>query len=30
MDEALDASRMVKAGYSVEQIRREIDGRYGR
>ena len=30
MDEALDASRMVKAGYSVEQIRREIDRRYGR
>jgi hypothetical protein len=30
MDEALDASRMVKAGYSVARIRGEIDGRYGR
>jgi hypothetical protein len=30
MDEALDASLMVKAGDSVQRIRREIDGRYGR
>ena len=30
MDEALDASRMVNAGYSVEQIRTEIDRKYGR
>jgi hypothetical protein len=30
MDEALDASRMVKAGESVEQIRRAIDRKYGR
>ena len=30
MDEALDASRMHKAGYSVERIRAEIDGKYGR
>jgi hypothetical protein len=29
MDEALDASRMVKAGYSVDRIRREIDRKYG-
>jgi hypothetical protein len=30
MDETLDASRMVNAGYSVEQIRSEIDRKYGR
>jgi hypothetical protein len=30
MDEALDASRMVKAGYEVSRIRAEIDGKYGR
>ena len=30
MDEALDASRMVKAGYRAEQIRAEIDKKYGR
>jgi hypothetical protein len=30
MDEALDASRMVKAGYSVVRIRAEIDRTYGR
>jgi hypothetical protein len=30
MDEALDASRMVKAGSSVEQIRAELDRTYGR
>ena len=30
MDEALDASRMVKAGYSIAQIRAEIDRTYGR
>ena len=30
MDEALDASRMVKAGYRVEQVRAEIDKKYGR
>jgi hypothetical protein len=30
MDEALDASRMVNAGYSVGQIRSEIDRKYGR
>lgn len=30
MDEALDASRMVNAGYPVEQIRSEIDRKYGR
>jgi hypothetical protein len=30
MDEALDASRMMKAGYLVEQIRAEIDRVYGR
>ena len=28
MDEALDASRMVKAGYSVAQIRSAIDRKY--
>lgn len=30
MDEALDASRMGKAGYSVDRIRAEIDRTYGR
>ena len=30
MDEALDASRMVKAGSRVDQIRAEIDRKYGR
>jgi hypothetical protein len=30
MDEALDASRMVDAGYSADQIRSEIDRKYGR
>jgi hypothetical protein len=30
MDEALDASRMVKAGYEVSEIRRAIDRRFGR
>jgi len=30
MDEALDASRKAKAGYRVDQIRAEIDRRYGR
>jgi hypothetical protein len=30
MDEALDASRMVKAGYPVGRIRAEIDRTYGR
>jgi hypothetical protein len=30
MDEALDASRMVKAGWSVDRIRAAIDERYGR
>ena len=30
MDEALDASRMMKTGHSVARIRVEIDGRYGR
>jgi hypothetical protein len=30
MDEALDASRMVKAGYTIAQIRAEIDRAYGR
>jgi hypothetical protein len=30
MDEALDASRMVKAGYSIVQIRAEIDRTYAR
>jgi len=29
MDEALDASRMTKAGYSVAQIHAEIDRKYG-
>ncbi len=30
MDEALDASRMVKAGHSIAQIRAEVDRKYGR
>jgi hypothetical protein len=30
MDEALDASRMQKAGYSADQIRPEIDRKYAR
>jgi hypothetical protein len=30
MDEALDASRMVKVGYPVARIRAEIDRAYGR
>ena len=30
MDEALDASRMQKAGYSTDQIRAEIDRKYAR
>jgi hypothetical protein len=30
MDEALDASRMIKAGYPVERIRAAIDRTYGR
>jgi len=30
MDEALDASRMVKAGYPIARIRVEIDRTYGR
>lgn len=30
MDEALDASRMRKAGNSTDRIRAEIDGKYGR
>ena len=30
MDEALDASRMVKAGDPVAEIRTAIDRRYGR
>lgn len=30
MDEALDASRMVKAGFRMDQIRAEIDRKYGR
>jgi hypothetical protein len=30
MDEALDASRMVKAGNPVAKIRTEIDRKYGR
>jgi hypothetical protein len=28
--EALDASRMVKQGHSIEEIRRYIDGKYSR
>jgi hypothetical protein len=30
MDEALDASRMAKAGFPIERIRSEIDRTYGR
>jgi hypothetical protein len=30
MDEALDASRMVKAGYPIARIRAGIDRTYGR
>jgi len=30
MDEALDASRMVKAGHSIDRIRADIDRTYGR
>jgi hypothetical protein len=30
MDEALDASRMAKAGLPIEGIRVEIDRTYGR
>ncbi len=30
MDEALDASRMVRAGYPVARIRAEIDRQYAR
>ena len=30
MDEALDASRMVKGGYPIARIRAEIDRTYGR
>jgi hypothetical protein len=30
MDEALEASRMVRAGLPVERIRAEIDRTYGR
>ncbi len=30
MDEALDASRMVNVGYRVDQIRAEIDRKYGK
>jgi hypothetical protein len=30
MDEALDASRMLKAGTPVAGIRAEIDRKYGR
>jgi len=30
MDEALDASRMVTAGYPVARIRAEIDRKYAR
>ena len=30
MDEALDASRMAKAGVPVDRIRSEIDRKYGR
>jgi hypothetical protein len=29
MDEALDASRMQKAGYSAHRIRAEIGRKYG-
>ena len=30
MDEALDASRMQKAGYPTDRIRAEIDRKYAR
>lgn len=30
MDEALDASRMVKAGRSIAEVKAEIDRKYGR
>ncbi len=30
MDEALEASRMVRAGYPIARIRAEIDRTYGR
>ncbi len=30
MDEALDASRMAKAGHSIAVIRAQIDRKYGR
>ncbi len=30
MDEALDAFRMVRAGYPVARIRAEIDRKYAR
>ena len=30
MDEALDASRMQKTGYSADRIRAEIDRKYAR
>jgi hypothetical protein len=30
MDEALDASRMQKSGYSTERVRAEVDRKYGR
>lgn len=30
MDEALDASRMAKAGYPITEIRAQIDRKYGR
>jgi hypothetical protein len=30
MDEALDASRMVKAGNPLARIRAEVDRKYGR
>ena len=30
MDEALDASLMVKAGFQVAQVRAEINEKYGR
>lgn len=30
MDEALDASRMVKAGRPIAEIKTEIDRTYGR
>ena len=30
MDEALDASRMARAGSRVDQVRAEIDRKYGK